>query len=151
MKLQKLAGKTSNILQIFIADSSSITGAGLTALTSGSSGLTAYYHRDTDTTATVINLTTMTLGTFTSSGFLKIDDANMPGFYQFCPPDAVFAAGAKSVVILLKGATNMAPIPIEIQLVAYDPDNSTSLGLSNLDESIGSSNRRIINAILVDE
>ncbi len=138
MKLIKKAGSTSNILQIFIADSSSITGAGLTALTSGSAGLTAYYHRDTDTTATVINLTSLTLGTFTSSGFLKIDDTNMPGWYQFCPPDAAMAAGAKSVAFHLKGATNMAPLPIEVQLVAYDPDNATSLGLTDLDATISS-------------
>ncbi len=118
MKIIRKAGATSNILQIFIADSSSTTGAGLTALTSGSSGLTAYYHRDTDTTATVISLTTMTLGTFTSSGFLKIDDTNMPGWYQFCPPDAALAAGAKSVGFHLKGATNMAPLPIEVDLDA---------------------------------
>ncbi len=118
MKLIRKAGSTSNIFQIFIADSSSTTGAGLTALTSGSSGLTAYYHRDTDTTATVISLTTMTVGTFTSSGFLKIDDTNMPGWYQFCPPDAAMAAGAKSVAFHLKGATNMAPLPIEVDLDA---------------------------------
>ncbi len=118
MKVIRKAGATSNIFQIFIADSSSTTGAGLTALTSGSSGLTAYYHRDTDTTATVISLTTMTLGTFTSSGFLKIDDTNMPGWYQFCPPDAAMAAGAKSVAFHLKGATNMAPLPIEVDLDA---------------------------------
>ncbi len=138
MKFIKKAGSTSNIFQIFIADSSSIIGAGLTALTSGSGGLTAYYHRDTDTTATVINLTSLTLGTFTSSGFLKIDDTNMPGCYQFCPPDAAMASGAKSVMFMLKGATNMAPLPIEVQLVAYDPDNATTLGLTNLDDTVSS-------------
>lgn len=132
MKLIRLAGATSEIWQIFIADSSSTTGAGLTALTSGSSGLTAYFHRDTDTTATAISLTTMTLGTFTSSGFLKIDDTNMPGWYQFCPPNAAIAAGAKSCSFLLKGATNMAPLPIEVQLVAYDPNDAVRLGLTAL-------------------
>ncbi len=118
MKLIRKVGAASQIFQIFIADSSSTTGAGLTALTSGSSGLTAYYHRDTDTTATVISLTTMTLGTFTSSGFLKIDDTNMPGWYQFCPPNAALASGASSVAFHLKGATNMAPLPIEVDLDA---------------------------------
>jgi hypothetical protein len=136
MKLQRLAGATSNILQIFIADSSSTTGAGLTGLSSGSSGLTAYYHRDTDTTATVISLTSMTVGTFTSSGFAQIDSTNMPGWYQFCPPNAAFASGAKSVAFHLKGATNMAPLPIEVQLTAYDPDNATTLGLTNLDAKV---------------
>ena len=132
MKLIRKAGATSNIFQIFIRDSSSTIGAGLTGLAFGSSGLTAYYHRDTDTTATVINLVTMTVGTFTSSGFKEIDATNMPGWYQFCPPDAAIAASAKSCGFHLKGATNMAPTPIEVQLVAYDPDDAARLGLTDL-------------------
>lgn len=126
MKLQKLAGATSEIWQIFIADSSSSTGAGLAGLTNASSGLTAYYHRDTDTTATAISLVTMTVGTFTSSGFKEIDATNMPGWYQFCPPNAALASGAKSCAFHLKGATNMAPIPIEVQLTAVNPDSATA-------------------------
>jgi hypothetical protein len=80
MKLLKKLGSTSEIWQIFIRDSSSTTGAGLTGLTQASSGLTAYYHRDADTTATAITLVTMTVGTFTSSGFKEIDSTNMPGW-----------------------------------------------------------------------
>jgi len=125
MKLQKLAGATSEIWQVFIADASSATGAGLTGLTNASAGLTAYYHRDTDTTATAITLVTMTVGTFTSSGFKEIDATNMPGWYQFCPPNAALASGAKSCAFLLKGATNMAPLPIEVQLTAVNPDSAT--------------------------
>jgi hypothetical protein len=117
-KYERTAGATSNIFQVFIADSSSTTGAGLTGLVFNSSSLTAYYHRDTDTTATAITLVTMTVGTFTSSGFKEIDATNMPGWYQLCPPDAALAAGAKSVGIHLKGATNMAPLPLEIDLDA---------------------------------
>lgn len=118
MKLARKVGATSQILQVFIRDSSSTTGAGLAGLTSGSSGLTAYYHRDTDTTATAISLVTMTVGTFTSSGFKEIDATNMPGWYQFCPPNAALASGASSCGFHLKGATNMAPLPIEVDLDA---------------------------------
>lgn len=116
MKLIRATGATSQILQVFIADSSSTTGAGLTGLVFNSGGLTAYYHRDNDTTATAISLVTMTVGTFTSSGFKEIDSTNMPGWYQFCPPNAALAGGAKSVGFMLKGATDMAPLPIEIDL-----------------------------------
>lgn len=116
MKILRTAGSTSNILQIFIADSSSATGAGLTGLVFNTASLTAYFHRDTDTTATAISLVTMTVGTFTSSGFKEIDATNMPGWYQFCPPNTALAAGAKSVSFHLKGATNMAPLPIEVDL-----------------------------------
>jgi hypothetical protein len=125
-KLEKVAGATSEIWQIFIADSSSTTGAGLTGLVFNTASLTAYYHRDTDTTATAITLATMTVGTFTSSGFKEIDATNMPGWYQFCPPNAAIASGAKSCAFHLKGATNMAPLPIEVQLTAVNPDSATA-------------------------
>lgn len=126
MKLQKVLGATSEIWQVFVRDSSSTTGGGLTGLVFNSASLTAYYHRDTDTTATAITLVTMTVGTFTSSGFKEIDATNMPGWYQFCPPNAALASGAKSVGIHLKGATNMAPLPIEVQLTAVNHDSATS-------------------------
>ena len=132
MKLIETLGATSRIWQIFIADSSSTTGAGLTGLVFNSSGLTCYYHRDTDTTATAVTLVTMTVGTFTSSGFKEIDATNMPGWYQLCPPNAVLASGAKSVGLLLKGATNMAPLPIEVQLVAFDTQDAVRMGLTAL-------------------
>lgn len=132
MKLIIKAGATSSILQIFIRDSSSSTGGGLTGLTNSSPSLTAYYHRGTDTTATAISLASMTVGTFTSSGFKEIDATNMPGWYQFCPPDASLAAGAKSCAFHLKGATNMAPNPFEVMLVAYDPQDTVRLGLTAL-------------------
>jgi hypothetical protein len=126
MKLIKVAGATSEIFQVFIQDSSSTTGAGLTGLTNGTSGLTAYYHRDTDTTATAISLASMTVGTFTSSGFKEIDATHMAGWYQFCPPNAALASGAKSCAFHLQGAANMAPLPIECQLTAVNPDSATA-------------------------
>lgn len=117
-KLSRKAGATSQILQVFIQNSTSTTGAGLTGLAYNTAGLTAYYHRDTDTTATAVSLVTMTSGTFTSGGFVEIDATNMPGWYQFCPPNAALASGAANVGFHLKGATNMAPLPLEIDLDA---------------------------------
>lgn len=118
MKLLRKVGTTSEIWQIFIADSSSSVGAGLPGLLFNTASLVAYYHRDTDTTATAISLVTMTVGTFTSSGFKEIDATNMPGWYQFCPPNAALASGARSCAFHLKGASNMAPLPIEVDLDA---------------------------------
>jgi len=137
MKVLLTAGSTSNILQIFIRDSSSTTGAGLTGLAFNSASLAAYYHKDTDTTATAITLVTMTVGTFTSSGFKEIDATNMPGWYQLCIPNAAVSSGG-SVAVHLKGATNMAPTTIEIQMIAADLQNATSLGVSRIDATISS-------------
>ena len=125
-KVTLKAGTTSYIAQVFVLDTSKTDGSGLTGLTNASSGLTAYYHRDTDTTATAISLVTMTVGTFTSSGFKEIDATNMPGWYQLCPPNAALASGAKSVGIHLKGATNMAALPLEIELTAVDNQSAAT-------------------------
>ena len=43
MKLNILKGTTSKIVEVFIQDSSSSVGAGLTGLVFNSAGLTAYY------------------------------------------------------------------------------------------------------------
>src|SRR5262249_5335952 len=130
MKYTIKAGATSNIWQVFICNSTSTTGAGLTGLTNASSGLGGYYVRNTNGTATAISLVSMTLGTYTSGGFKEIDSTNMPGWYQFCPPNAAVGTGAQNVGFHLQGATSMAPLPLEVELVAYDPQDSASLGLT---------------------
>lgn len=118
MKLIRSPGVTSEIWTLFIQDSSRTDGGGLTGLSNSSTGLICYYHRDTDTTPTAVPLVNMTLGTYTSGGFKVIDDTHMPGFVQFCPPNAALATGAKSVAFSLSGAANMAQVPIEIDMQA---------------------------------
>lgn len=116
----------SVILEVFIRDSSSSSGAGLTGLVFNTSGLTCYYHRNTAAAAVAVTLVTMTVGTFTSSGFKEVDATNMPGVYQLCLPDAAFANGAQSVAVILKGAANMVPVAIEIELSNFDVQNSVT-------------------------
>lgn len=137
MKISRVAGTISEILQIFIRDSSSTTGAGLTGLTSASSGLTGYYCRNNQSTATSISLVTMTLGTYTSGGFKELDATNMPGWYQFCPPNGVFTSGG-SAAIHLKGVTNMAPLPIEVEITAWNNQDASAGGISRIDAAISS-------------
>lgn len=140
MKLQIKKGSTSVRLMVFIADSSSTTGAGKTGLAFGDSGLKWYYWRDDrgDAGGVSVTLANATRGTFTSGGFKEIDATNLPGWYEIGVPDAALASESKSVAMMLHGVTGMAPLPIEIQLVAYDPENATTLGLTNLDATISS-------------
>lgn len=123
------AGSKSQVWQVFVRDSSSGTGAGLTGLAFNTAGLTAYYKRSNQSSWTAISLVTMTAGTFTSGGFVQSDAANAPGWYDFCPPDACFASGA-SVAIHLKGATNMAPMPLEAQVNGVTPGSTLTLAAS---------------------
>lgn len=130
MKIALKKGTTSKLLQVFIQDSSSTTGAGLAGLVFNTASLTAYYYREGAATATAITLATMTLGTWATGGFVVVDGTNMPGLYQLGIPDAALATGANSVVIYLKGATNMVQTLAEIELVDYDPYDSVRLGLT---------------------
>lgn len=116
MKLTVKKGTTSKILRIFVQDISKSDGSGLTGLVYNTASLTAYYIREGAASATAITLATATVGTYASSGFKEVDATNMPGVYELHVPNAVLASGADSVVIFLKGAANMAPLPLEIQL-----------------------------------
>jgi hypothetical protein len=116
MKLIVKKGTTSKILRIFVQDSSKTDGSGLTGLVHNTASLTAYYIREGAAAATAITLVNAVVGTFTSSGFKEVSAANMPGVYELHPPNACIASGADSVLIFMKGAANMAPLPIEIQL-----------------------------------
>lgn len=131
-KLSILAGVTSKMVTVFVQDSSSTVGAGLTGLVYNTSSLTAYYYREGAGSAVAISLATMTLGTWATGGFVVVDGTHMPGVYSIGIPNAALASGAKSVVILLKGAANMAPVLLEIELTAVDNQNAASFGLTAL-------------------
>jgi hypothetical protein len=129
-KLTVKAGATSRREYVFILDSTSTTGAGKTGLLYNTSGWKAYYVRPGGS-ATAITLATQTVtGSFSSGGFVEVDGTNMPGVYRFDVPDAVFAASAEKAIVMLSGPTGVAPVVLEYQLVAYDPDDTVRLGLT---------------------
>jgi len=122
-KLTRSKGSTQVILEVFIQDSSSATGAGLTGLAWNSSGLNCYYHRNTQGSPVVVTLANMSAGNYESGGFCQIDSSNMPGMYQLCLPDAAYDDGCESLTVVLKGATNMLPAYFEIDMVTeWDRD-----------------------------
>lgn len=118
-------GATSIILPVFIQDVTKAAG-GLTGLAYNSSGLTASYWRDGDTSATTITLVSATLGTYASGGFVERGN----GWYELGVPNAALSSG-KSVTITLKGATDMADCPNLISIVAVDPQD-TDFGIYQL-------------------
>lgn len=123
-----LVGSTSQRIPVWLADSSSTTGAGLTGLAFNTASLTCYAHREDDGNAAgvQISLVTATRGTYASGGFIEKDATNMPGEYELGLPTATLAAGSKWVQIEFKGATNLAPRTITIRLTAVNPDSATA-------------------------
>jgi len=132
MKLSRKVGSTSQSVNVFIQDSSSSTGAGLTGLVYNTSGLTAYYMLPR---AAAVQITLATLAAVTSAyssgGFKEIDATNAPGWYRLDLPDAALASGS-FVDVHLKGATNMAPLPLEIELTGWDNQDAVRGGMSAL-------------------
>lgn len=124
-------GTTGKIAHIFIQDATATNGAGLTGLTSSSTGLTASYIREGDTATSQVALVAGTVGTWSSGGFVAVDATNMPGVYEFGVPNAALSTG-NSVLIMLKGATNMVPLLLEYELMALNPQDGTAAGLAAL-------------------
>lgn len=132
-KLAIKKASTDVSVYVFIQTTAAADGSGLTGLVYNSSGLTCYYVRPL-AAAAQLALATLAAATTAHSdgGFKEIDATNMPGVYRLDLSDATVATGVNSVVVMLKGATNMAPVVLEIELVAYDPQDAAALGLSSV-------------------
>lgn len=126
-------GQGSIIIRAKLLDSSSTTGAGLTGLTSASSGLIISTIADVEATATTYTVAGSTIETITTLGtyaaptatkcrFKEVDSTNHKGIYEFQIADARFAvSNAKSIIISVLGATNLQQADMLIQLQVTDP------------------------------
>lgn len=121
---------SSNSIDIFIEDSSSTTGAGLTGLAFNTAGLTCYYRKAGTGTVTAITLATQTVGgAWSSGGFVEVDATNMPGVYRFDMPGALTST-ASLVTLHFKGATNMRPTLLRLDVRAVPSDVRQIVGFT---------------------
>jgi hypothetical protein len=124
MKFAIKKGSTSVILPVFIQDSSSTVGAGLSGLIETSSITGGYVKRNGLGVALTVDEDVTTEGTYqapTTAAQVRIGTpANMPaGFYELHFHNDLFTT-ADWLTIGLEGATNMATLPLEIQLTDLD-------------------------------
>ena len=137
------AGTTSHTIDLFLQDSSSATGGGLTGLTHSTSGLTAYYRKGGTGASTAITLATQTAtGAWTSGGFAEVDATNMPGVYRLDLPNAVIDSAGYATVYL-QGATNLlqtalridcTPVPAAVQTIATNAVDADALASDAAEE-----------------
>ncbi len=125
MKRQLVKGSTDVTVYIFIQDSSSTTGAGLTGLVWNSASLVASQVRPLAARVAITLATQTVTGAHAEGGFVEVDATNMPGMYRLDLTDAVCVTGVDSAIVMLKGATNMAPLVLEIQLTTFDMNTDT--------------------------
>lgn len=131
-KLEIVKASTDVTICVFIQDSTSTTGAGLTGLAYNSAGLTCYYVRPLAAAAALTLATQTVTGAHSDGGFVEVSSANMPGWYRLDLSDAVCATGVNFVGLQLKGATNMAPVNLEIQLTSVNFNDAVRGGMTAL-------------------
>jgi hypothetical protein len=126
-----LAGSTSQLIEFPIYDSSSTTGALKTGLTYSS--MTCSYYIEGASGTVQVTPVSMTMGTWTTKGFIAVDGTNTPGLYQFGIPNAAIAAGATQVTLYFT-ASGCVPIviPIELTSVTNYPVNATQWNGTNV-------------------
>lgn len=120
-------GTTSYLTAVYIEDQR--TGGPLTGLAFNTASLTMYHTRadQGDANASQCTLASATRGSFTSSGsnncgFIEKDATNAPGWYELSVANNIIATGSSWATITLKGAANMKPATLFIELV----DSNTS-------------------------
>lgn len=132
MKLQIKKATTDVTLYVFIPDADAGNGSGKTGLAYNTTNLVCYYVRPLEAAVQLALATQTVTGAHSDGGFVEISSANMPGVYRLDLSDAVCATGVNSVVVMLKGASDMAPVSLEVELVSYDPYDGVRAGLTAL-------------------
>lgn len=132
-------GQGSVVLRVKLRNSSVTTGAGLTGLTSASSGLIIAAIADVESTTTAYTVTGSTIESITTLGafatptatkcrFKEVDATNHKGIYEIQFDNTRYAvSGAKSLTVSLAGAANLAECDFVIPLTQFDPYNPTAV------------------------
>jgi hypothetical protein len=138
MLLDYKLGQTSVILRVKLRNSTSGSGAGLTGLTNASSGLVIAAIADNEATTTAYTQagstidTIATLGTYaaptaTHCRLKEVDATNHPGVYEIQFENSRLAvSSAKSLLVSISGATNLAQCDFLVPLRQVDPYSATS-------------------------
>ena len=152
------AGLTSQTIDIFLQDSSSSTGQGLSGLVYNSAGLVASYRKGATGSRTAITLATQTVGgAWSSGGFVEIDATNMKGVYRLDLPNAAVDTEG-FVTLYLYGATNLLPtalridcraLPVDVKKISGDTQSATDLK-DFADAGYDPSTNKVQGVLLVD-
>lgn len=111
-------GFTDQSFDIYIEDASSTSGAGLTGLLYNSADLKCNYRRGAAGLNLPFALVSQTVdGAHTDGGFVEVSNTGMPGVYRFDGADSMFETGVDYVSYLFRGAANMVPCPVRIDLL----------------------------------
>ncbi len=123
------AGTTSKLLLVYATSPDGISGK--TGLSKNLSTGSAAYIREGDSVARSIPIVAGRVGAWASGALAEVDSELLPGIYQFGAPDEMVAEGSARAVLLIRFPDTVIK-PVEIHLVAYDPQDSERIGVWSL-------------------
>ncbi len=121
-------GTTSKLLLLYARDPGDGR-TGKTGLRHNDPGASAAYIREGAAQARSISLSAGRLGEHRAGSFVEVHRRLLPGVYQFGVPDEMLAENADTVILAVRFA-DAAIEPVEINLVAYDPQDADRLGMA---------------------
>ena len=123
------AGTKSKLLLVYATSPDSTSGK--TGLAKNPSAGSAAYIREGDSAARQVPMVPGRVGEWGSGALAEVDPRLLPGVYQFGAPDEMVAEGCAHAVLLLRFPDAVIK-PVEIHLVAYDPQDSERMGVWSL-------------------
>ena len=123
------AGTKSKLLLIYATSADGTSGK--TGLARNLSAGSAAYIREGDSAARTVPIVEGRVGEWAAGAFAEVDPELLPGVYQFGAPDEMIAEGSARAVLLIRFPDAMVK-PVEINLVAYDPQDAERIGVWSL-------------------
>ena len=123
------AGTKSKLLLIYATSADGTSGK--TGLARNLSAGGAAYIREGDSAARTVPIVEGRVGEWGAGAFAEVDPELLPGVYQFGAPDEMIAEGSARAVLLIRFFDAMIK-PVEINLVAYDPQDAERMGVWSL-------------------
>lgn len=124
------AGTTRKLLFFFASDASAPSSA-KRGLSSRIEQAIVAFVRDGEATVHRVPLTPGRVGDWSPGSFAEVNTELMPGVYQIGAPDEMLATGS-SHAMLCVGFPGACITPIEVSLVAYDPQDGERIGVWGL-------------------
>jgi hypothetical protein len=127
------AGTSSKSLLLYAACAAD-RAVGQRGLAHTTPGARAAYIREGARQAQRVSLVQGIVGEWRAGGFAEVDAQLVPGVYQLGAPDEMLAEGSARVLLLLQFPQALIK-PVEVNLVAYDPQDAERIGLVGLSNS----------------
>jgi hypothetical protein len=122
-------GTRSKLLLVYATSSDGVSGK--TGLSGNLAAGTAAYIREGESAAHRIPIAEGRLGKWAPGSVAEVNSEIMPGLYQFGAPDEMLADGSTRAVLLIRFPEALIK-PVEIHLVAYDPQDAERIGVWSL-------------------